>query len=472
MRSNHSITDGLALAAFSAAIFLPLIGRGFVHDDFMWLSSVAHETRAYGLTHPTPTFYTPLTWLSFKLDWTLWGLHPFPYALENLLLHIVNTLLLYRLALGLWQSRAAAWWTAFGFALFYIANSWAVMWISARTHLLATLFCLAAMLATLRFARAERRTQKLWAALAIILCCALSMLAKEIGVASVAACVVVLWYARGGWRRLHASWAQAALLLCALLLVLCAYLMLRAWAGALSVASNEGWYQYAFELKVLFLNLREYLSRTYLIAAIIAGAIALSERMRGGRPSLGSLTRREVLLSVMLFALAIAPVILIRGRSGLYTYLPGVGAALLLGAAARSLRRMGDRPLRPRAWANLLPILLLVALLSLATVGQSWKWRTMAKTNSAVLRQMREQDPRPERNTHIILRYARRDERLRFPDGFGTWGFPFAVKLLYDDPSLRGDIVGETNKGEPAAGGRVANYLYAGGDDGPKVTRQ
>jgi hypothetical protein len=467
MRSSRSLTHGLALAAFSAAIFLPLIGRGFVHDDFMWLSSVAHQTRWHGLNHPTPTFYTPLTWLSFKLDWTLWGLRPFPYALENLLLHICNTLLLYRLALRLWQTRTAAWWTAFGFALLYMANSWAVMWISARTHLLATLFCLAAMLAAVCYAQTERR--KVLAALACVVCCTLSMLSKEIGVASVAASLIVLWYA-GGWR-LRDSWPRTALFAGALLAVLCAYLMLRAWAGALSVAANEGWYQYAFEWKVLLLNLREYLSRTYLVAALIAGAIALSQKIRGAAPSLDALTRREFLMSALLFAVTIAPVILIRGRSGLYTYLPGIGAALLLGAATRSLYTTAGS-VRQQTWVSLLPILLLAGLLIVATVGQSRKWMTMAKTNSAILRQIAQQDPQPQPNTHIILRYSQPDERHRFPDGFGTWGFPFAVKLLYDEPTLRGDIVGEANQVEHVSGSTIVNYLYVAGQDSPKVIKQ
>jgi protein O-mannosyl-transferase len=468
MRSRRSLTHGLALAAFSAAIFLPLIGRGFVHDDFMWLASVAYQTRWHGLTHPTPTFYTPLTWLSFKLDWTLWGLRAFPYALENLLLHIVNTLLLYRLALRLWQTHTAAWWAAFGFALLYLANSWAVMWISARTHLLATLFCLAAMLAALRYVQTGRR--RLLAAFAIIACCALSMLAKEIGVASVAASLTVLWYA-GGEGRLRGARVQTALLLCALLAVLCGYLLLRAWAGALPVGSNVGWYQYAFEFKVLFLNLREYLSRTYLLAALAAGAIALSQKMRGGKPALDSVTRREVILSAMLFALTIAPVVLIRGRSGLYTYLPGTGAALLLGATARSLYSTAGN-VRPQTFLSLLPIFLLVAALSLATVGQSWKWRTMAKTNSSILRQIAEQGTPPERNTRVILRYAQRDEHNRFPDGFGTWSFPFALQLLYDDPTLRGDITVEGDQVEKIEGGGEVNYLYVAGEDGPKVIKQ
>jgi hypothetical protein len=298
------------------------------------------------------------------------------------------------------------------------------------------------------------------------------MLAKEIGVASIAACIIVLWYVAGGeGRRLKDTLAGAALLSVALLAVLCAYLMLRARTGALPVAANEGWYQYAFELKVLLLNLREYLSRTYLVAALIAGAIALSQTIRGGKPTLKGVARREVFLSVMLFAATIAPVILIRGRSGLYTYLPGIGAALLLGATARSLYAKGEHE-RPQTWVSLLPVILLAALLSLATAGQSWKWRTMAKTNSTILRQIAQQDPQPGRQAHIILRYAQRDERRRFPDGFGTWSFPFAMQLLYDDPGLRGDIAGEKDQVEQVSGRTIVNYLYVAGEDSPKVIKQ
>ncbi|HYP02811.1 MAG TPA: hypothetical protein VER76_21680 [Pyrinomonadaceae bacterium] len=476
MSSHRSLLHGIALAAFSSALFLPLIGRGFVHDDFMWLSSVAYQTRWYGLTHPTPSFYTPLTWLTFKFDWTLWGMRPFPIAFENLLLHILNTLLLYRLALRLWRSHAAAWWAAFGFALLYLANSWAVMWISARTHLLATLFCLAAMLAATRFVQSERR--KLFNAIGVIVCCALSMAAKEIGVASVAASIIVLWYA-GGFRRLRETWVSTATLVGALCATLIAYLLLRSWAGALTVMSNEGWYSYAFEFRVFFSNLREYLSRTYLVAALLAGAIALSQSIRGARPGLASVTRREILLSVMLYGVTIAPVILIRGRSGLYTYLPGIGAALLLGAAARSFydALLPEGESRRRRWVSLLPIVLLVALLCIATVGQSLKWKTMARTNMSILRQLAEQDPRMERNAKLILRYGERDARHRFPDGFGTWGFPFALKLLYGDPNVGGEIIREgATMLEAAAGaapgGHEVNYLYVAGEDIPKVIKQ
>jgi hypothetical protein len=152
--------------------------------------------------------------------------------------------------------------------------------------------------------------------------------------------------------------------------------------------------------------------------------------------------------------------------------LPGIGAVLLLGAATRSLCTTTDDHLRPHTWASLLPVFLLVALLSLAMVGQSWKWRTMAKTNMAVLRQIAEQEPQPQRNAHIILNYAQRDTRHRFPDGFSTWGFPFAVKLLYDEPNLRGDIVGEANQLEHVSGSTEINYVYVAGEGGPKVIKR
>jgi hypothetical protein len=298
------------------------------------------------------------------------------------------------------------------------------------------------------------------------------MSAKEIGEASVAASLIVLWYA-AGFKRVRETWAATLLLLGALLATLAFYLMLRAWAGALAVASAEGWYSYAFEFKVFFSNLREYLSRTYLVAALLAGAIALSQTIRGGKPGLDGVTRREVLLSVMFFAATIAPVILIRGRSGLYTYLPGIGAALLLGAAARTLYdAAAQSESRQKRLIGLLPIVLLVALLSVATVGQSLRWRTMARTNASILRQIAQQDPQVERNANIILRYADRDARHRFPDGFGTWGFPFAVKLLYRDESIGGEIIPEGGAVETVSGSGQVNYLYVAGEDFPKVVKQ
>src|SRR5882672_3617283 len=108
----------LAVAGLSAALFLPVMGRGFIHDDFVHLYSVACGSLWQGLTRANGgPFYTPVAWLTFKVDWILWGKNPFMMAAGNLLLHIANITLLYAFALKLWRSQIAARWAALGFAL-------------------------------------------------------------------------------------------------------------------------------------------------------------------------------------------------------------------------------------------------------------------------------------------------------------------------------------------------------------------
>src|SRR3989441_5150614 len=42
--------------------------------------------------------YIPVTWLSFGLDYVLWGMQPAGYHFTNLLLHAANAVLFYRVA--------------------------------------------------------------------------------------------------------------------------------------------------------------------------------------------------------------------------------------------------------------------------------------------------------------------------------------------------------------------------------------
>src|SRR5690606_11394457 len=42
--------------------------------------------------------YQPLSWVTFALDYSLWGMDPTGYHLTNVLLHVVNALLFYWLA--------------------------------------------------------------------------------------------------------------------------------------------------------------------------------------------------------------------------------------------------------------------------------------------------------------------------------------------------------------------------------------
>src|SRR5215471_15178432 len=119
----------LTIAIFAAAIFLPMIGKGFIHDDFVHLFSASHDSVLTGLTTAADgPFYAPITWLTFRFDWNFWGVKPFPMAVENLLLHILNMFLIYVFTVQLWGSKVGGFWAAFGFGLLLPANVWATMW--------------------------------------------------------------------------------------------------------------------------------------------------------------------------------------------------------------------------------------------------------------------------------------------------------------------------------------------------------
>jgi tetratricopeptide (TPR) repeat protein len=100
-----------ALVFFAAlAAFAPCLGNDFVgwDDDLYLLKNTAFRglgweqlhwmftTRRFGL-------YQPLTWLSFGLDYKLWGLEPWGYHLTNLLLHATAAVLFYFICLKLFE---------------------------------------------------------------------------------------------------------------------------------------------------------------------------------------------------------------------------------------------------------------------------------------------------------------------------------------------------------------------------------
>jgi hypothetical protein len=485
----------LAVAGLSAALFLPVMGRGLIHDDFIHLYSAAYHSMREGLARANGgPFYTPLTWLTFKLDWILWGNNPFLMAAGNLLIHIANITLLYVFALKLWRTRVAARWSALGFALLFPANTWAVMWIGTRAHLLVTSFYLAALIATVRLARAERR--KTLAVATVVLFGALSIFAKESGVTLPAAVAITLVYLRRSEGKKTLPLALIIGLFGSLTVTLVAYALIRGRSAAIPISfSANGWYSYAPSLSVLSENLFRYGWRTYGLLGIMAGAMALSQIIRGGRPRLDSFTTNSALLSISLFATTIAPFILLRGRSGIYTYLPGIAAALLLGATAHALTEgQGDvatgrggewsngaplsvplslspsRPVTqsPRPSLRLLaatPVLLVVALYGLFTVVHSLKWKRRAEINTFVLSRISEQVSKPRPNTWFILTYSEADSVHGFPDSMAH-GFPCALRMLYANPTLNGSITNQAGVGKTNIQAPVIRLAYIHGEGG------
>lgn len=145
-------------------------------------------------------YYRPLVELSFWLDQRLWGLEPSVMHLENMLLHLANALLVYRIA-SRYAKKACAdlLWLPFCAAMLFTLhplNVEAVAWIAGRTDPILALFALSGSLFLLRWLDEARWPDALLALLFFML----AALTKETAVAllPVSMLLVLMWPAGPG----------------------------------------------------------------------------------------------------------------------------------------------------------------------------------------------------------------------------------------------------------------------------------
>ena len=202
--------------------YLPALSGKFVWDDDSWTTGIVGLLKnSAGLRsiwfQPTALQqYYPLTGTTFWLDYHLWGFHPLPYHVENLLLHIAAALLFWAV---LWRLQVPGAWLAGALFALHPVMVESVAWITERKNVLSLVLYLGALLAYLRYA--ERlsgdkcqvtRTDSIWSrvtchvslfyGLAFILFLA-AMLAKATAFSLPAVILVIGWWQRGRlqWRR-------------------------------------------------------------------------------------------------------------------------------------------------------------------------------------------------------------------------------------------------------------------------------
>jgi hypothetical protein len=140
----------------AALLFLPSLGDWFIMHDFIHLKAATWHSGRHFLSaifdprdggeslFSTGQLYRPLYYLALWAQARLFGLHPLPYHLVNLALHLLNVALLWWLAYRLLGRPPLAALAALGYALHPLAIE-AVAWISAITELLLTACTLGAL---------------------------------------------------------------------------------------------------------------------------------------------------------------------------------------------------------------------------------------------------------------------------------------------------------------------------------------
>ena len=164
---KRSLLETLSLPLLSFFLLLPLLGYGFLSDDFPLI--VANpRLQSWSLffqnlltpffsfpTNPQLHYWRPTTLLSYALELRLWGVSPWGFHLTNILLHTANTLLLY-LLLKRFRPEGALPWTASLLFLLHPAHGENIAWISGRTDLLAFLFLALSLLFRLEYEERKR----------------------------------------------------------------------------------------------------------------------------------------------------------------------------------------------------------------------------------------------------------------------------------------------------------------------------
>lgn len=178
----HLILVGLVLSAY-----YPCLSAGYNSVDDLKMvwdieSSGPIDIRQLFFPQGTLYYFRPLTILTYLFDRDFWGTIPSFMHLENILLHLCNTLLVYAITLKVLAAyRRSEYLTAFFAALIFALHPLAtepVCWISGRTDPLMALFLLLTTWLVISGFQKNSVVYFLYSGVALLLAC----LAKEVAV--------------------------------------------------------------------------------------------------------------------------------------------------------------------------------------------------------------------------------------------------------------------------------------------------
>lgn len=326
--------------------YLPVTGAGWVWDDsaYVWdnpaLKSLAGLRQIWFEPAETPQYY-PLTFSVFWLQHLLWGVNPAGYHCINVLLHALNTLLLWALLRRLVVP--APFFAAALFAL-HPVHVESVAWVTELKDVLSALFYLLAVLRWLRFA--ESRAWPHYTAALVLFTAA--MLSKT------ATCTLPLILLLFTWWREPQRWRERLLQVIPFLIIGGALAWVTAWREPDDIrhtlsyldrallAGQALWF-YAFKL-LWPVNLMAVYPRWQINAGdpgqylAVAAALAVVAVLWQARHRFGL----AALVAVLYFALTLAPVLgfvnftfmMLSYVADHFQYLASIGLTTLAAAAA------------------------------------------------------------------------------------------------------------------------------------------
>ena len=163
------------LLAVALGLYWNTLGHEFVHDDLTLIQQNRTVTELRWGDILSHRVYRPVRTLTYALNYWAGGLDPAGYHLFNLLLHALNSILVYWLFRAVTGRRTLAVAGALIFAAHPVQTA-AVAYVSGRKDLLAAFFILAGCLSFLSYRDTGRRRYLL----VCLACLVVGVLAKEL----------------------------------------------------------------------------------------------------------------------------------------------------------------------------------------------------------------------------------------------------------------------------------------------------
>lgn len=217
-RPDNRVFRGISILLIALTIlsFYQVLGHDFVNydddeyvtDNLQVQKGLNWEGTVWAFTKYHSANWHPITWLSHMLDCQIWGQNAMGHHLTNLILHILNTFLLFLL---LSRMTGCVWRSGFVAALFAVhpLHVESVAWVAERKDVLSTLFLMLTLLAYVKYARDVGRGRYLL----VILLYALGLMAKPMLVTLPLLLVMLDYWPLGRFESAKGSRAVIRLLL-------------------------------------------------------------------------------------------------------------------------------------------------------------------------------------------------------------------------------------------------------------------
>ncbi len=186
----------IIIAAASFVVYINALSNEFVFDDesvvlgdqsITEISNIPkYFTAQEGFHKVIGRYYRPVVSTTYAIDYALWGLKPFGFHLTNIIIHVINSLLFFKLLLLIFAggkgnlTGAKLFAVLFGGLIFAVhpIHTEAVTWVSGRTDSLSFTFFTSSFIYYIKYLR----EQKVYFLVLLLLFYVLALLSKEMAI--------------------------------------------------------------------------------------------------------------------------------------------------------------------------------------------------------------------------------------------------------------------------------------------------